>query len=145
MLRIKVAPGKEMLRGHCKRAVASGRHWIFSMHLTHQACAHAHCHTLILQSSAARAPAAVSEKVKELSAGRARLRLEHQAARQLGTALGSCRVTEFSEAGCIELCTDVREALLFYSRLFPGRSCCCGLSSCIGCGALVCARRPKCY
>ena len=85
-----------------KRALQTGRHTIqpldLSMYFSHDMPTHALPQDSVLQHCAA-CPPAVLKEAKEVSNGPLPLKLEYQAARQVGAALACRRVTEFIKAG----------------------------------------------
>ena len=86
------------------------------MHLSHATAAYLCPHASTLQPSASRLPSAVLENVQEVSRRPCPLRLEHQAARQLGPAFAYRRVTLCVEDGRMEHYRDVTEALLLLDQ-----------------------------
>ena len=70
----------------------------------------------ILQQSELGSASAALDKVQGGSCGSCPLKLEHQAARQVGAALACRRATEFIEAGCIKLYPGFRQALLLLDQ-----------------------------
>ena len=88
------------------------------MYISHDSPAHFPPHAPSLQQSASRPSGAALQKA-ELNNGLQPLKLEHQAARQVGPALACRRVTAFIEAGCAELYPGLRkfQVILGHSRV----------------------------
>ena len=84
------------------------------MHISHDTGAQPYSHESVLQPS--RSPATAVDNVQEVANRPRPLKLEHQAARQVGVALTSRRITEFDSAGYTELYPCFRESLLLLGQ-----------------------------
>ena len=82
------------------------------MHLSHDTAAHPPSHALSLQHSATRPSGTALQKVENISCELQPLRLEYQAARQVGPALACRQVSQFIEADHAELCPGLRKTLV---------------------------------
>ena len=86
------------------------------MHLSDGIADHVFSCSPFFQQSASRFSAAVQEKTAEVSTGPHLLKRQHQAARHVGAALASDRVTEFLEVGYAEIYPGFRQSLFLLDQ-----------------------------
>ena len=99
-----------------KLAVIPCSHWSLFMHLAHDTPIPLSSEISILQHSGLPSAKAVLKKVQGARNRPPPLRLEHQAARQVAMALACRPVTQFMEAGCVELYPGFKESLLILDQ-----------------------------
>ena len=86
------------------------------MHFPNEPAAHVFPHAATLQHSASRPSEAALHKVENVSCELPPLRLEYQAARQVGPALAGRQVNKLIEAGLAELYPSLRKCLVILAH-----------------------------